>query len=408
MASAFEKDTPDLTKALVVEGYERHRVADAVRHASEVQLPAARLIFVCPVSIGRAGPTSQFSTSVRLHDVCGRSTVAALQRTEDVDFHFRVPYHSEADSSSKGGLNILEGRIFYHPSSDDCVLRNLSDIIYASRYDRTQRHRLGKGSDTVLQPADVLILPRRFCVVRTTHTTDQAKRAYLDEPETNVLHKRPKTVHHAAQPTLERPVASSSMTPVLERVAAAPVIRPVTLNNHGMRVDQHSLVMLRDITAALAYLNKEGITHNDIKPLNIAYSPGRGAVLLDFGMASMDENEDIGGTPPYLPPEYAGGRLRGHLGDVWAAGVTLLIVLRKLKLPVRADHFDLEDVHHEGSENRSAMNNWLERVAQAKATLNLNEADDTEALVEKMLHEDRSKRISAEQVQQRLLLANNK
>ncbi|KAM3463404.1 hypothetical protein NHJ6243_003235 [Beauveria neobassiana] len=121
----------------------------------------------------------------------------------------------------------------------------------------------------------------------------------------------------------------------------------------------------------------------------------------------MDADEDIGGTPPYMPPEYAGGRLRGHLGDVWAAGVTLLIVLRKLKQPVRADYFDLEDVHNEGSEHRSIMNNWLERVAQAKATLDLNE-DGIESLVEKMLHEDRSKRISAEQVQERLLLPDNK
>ncbi|KAM3473647.1 hypothetical protein MY8738_008282 [Beauveria namnaoensis] len=121
----------------------------------------------------------------------------------------------------------------------------------------------------------------------------------------------------------------------------------------------------------------------------------------------MDADEDIGGTPPYIPPEYAGERLRGHLGDVWAAGVTLLIVLRKLKQPVRADYFDLEDVHNEGSEHRSIMNNWLERVAQAKATLDLNE-DGIESLVEKMLHEDRSKRISAEEVQKRLLLPDNK
>ncbi|KAM3482478.1 hypothetical protein MY5147_000112 [Beauveria neobassiana] len=391
ITSAFEKNTPDFTNALVVAGYERHRVAEAVRHASEVQLPASRLIFVCPVSLGT---TSQFSTSVRLHDICGRSIVAALQRTEDVDFHFRVPYHSEADSSSRGDLKVLEGRIFYHPSSDDCVLHNLSDTIYyASKHDRTQRHRLGKGSNTVLQPADVLILPRRFCVVRTTRTTDHAKRAYVEQPENNVLHKRPK-VHPAAQAMLERSIASSAI-PVLERVTVAP------------NLDARDNYIKEATTPALAYLKREGITHNDIKPLNIAYSPARGAVLLDFGMASMDADEDIGGTPPYMPPEYASGRLRGHLGDVWAAGVTLLIVLRKLKQPVRADYFDLEDVHNEGSEHRSIMNNWLERVAQAKATLDLNE-DGIESLVEKMLHEDRSKRISAEQVQKRLLLPDNK
>ncbi|KAM3488687.1 hypothetical protein MY3957_008039 [Beauveria namnaoensis] len=568
ITSAFEKDTPDLTNVPVKAVFERHRVAEAVRHASEVQSPTARLIFVCPAPISRAGPTSQFSAHVRLRDICGRSTVAALQRTEDVDFYFRVPYHSEADSSSRGDLKVLEGRIFYHPSSDDCVLHNLSDTIYhASKHGETQRHRLGKGTDTVLQPglwriwaiisgntgkkscplADVLILPRRFCVVRTTRTTDHAKRAYVEQPENNVLHKRPKTVHPAAMP--ERSVASSAMTPVLERVTVAPVSGPVTLKNHDTRVEQieavsdvlldlrdgdvviiktsphlrgkvnvsverltghspadyqlsylhgvgqtaatnvfacqhtripgqvvakvtrvehplslpnrartwtretailrklrhknimemkgsdgrlltiflehlppslshfikswestqyslaqHSLVMLRDITAALAYLKREGITHNDIKPLNIAYSPARGAVLLDFGMASMDADEDIGGTPPYMPPEYAGGRLRGHLRDVWAAGVTLLIVLRKLRQPVRADCFDLIRVHNEDSKDRKAMKQWLGIVAQAKATLDLNEADGIESLVGKMLHEDRDQRIAAEHVQKCLLL----
>ncbi|KAM3488682.1 hypothetical protein MY3957_008034 [Beauveria namnaoensis] len=392
ITSAFEKDTPDLTNVPVKAVFERHRVAEAVRHASEVQSPTARLIFVCPAPISRAGPTSQFSAHVRLRDICGRSTVAALQRTEDVDFYFRVPYHSEADSSSRGDLKVLEGRIFYHPSSDDCVLHNLSDTIYhASKHGETQRHRLGKGTDTVLQPADVLILPRRFCVVRTTRTTDHAKRAYVEQPENNVLHKRPKTVHPAAMP--ERSVASSAMTPVLERVTVAPI-------------EAHSLVMLRDITAALAYLKREGITHNDIKPLNIAYSPARGAVLLDFGMASMDADEDIGGTPPYMPPEYAGGRLRGHLRDVWAAGVTLLIVLRKLRQPVRADCFDLIRVHNEDSKDRKAMKQWLGIVAQAKATLDLNEADGIESLVGKMLHEDRDQRIAAEHVQKCLLLGN--
>ncbi|KAM3437340.1 hypothetical protein MY4824_003881 [Beauveria thailandica] len=274
LASAVETDTPDLTKALVVAGYERHRVVDAVRHASEVQLPAARLIFVCPVSIGRAGPTPQFSTSVKLRDFCGRSIVAALQRTEDVDFHFRVPYLSEADSS-KDEPEILEGRIFYHPSSDDCVLKNLSDLMmYASRYDRKNRHRLQTGSTAILEPGlwriwtlipgitgmksiqlvDVLILPRRFCVVRTARTTDHAKRAYADQPETNVLHKRLKTVHPAAQPMLERPVASSSMTPVLQREAAAPVTRLTTLNDHDRRVAQMEsdvLLHLRDGEVAI-------------------------------------------------------------------------------------------------------------------------------------------------------------
>lgn len=40
-------------------------------------------------------------------------------------------------------------------------------------------------------------------------------------------------------------------------------------------------MIIRNITSALAYLEVQGIVHNDIKPANITYSPQRGAVLID-------------------------------------------------------------------------------------------------------------------------------
>ncbi|RYP41521.1 hypothetical protein DL768_010487 [Monosporascus sp. mg162] len=45
-------------------------------------------------------------------------------------------------------------------------------------------------------------------------------------------------------------------------------------------------------------LRKQKILHNDIKPANILYSRERGAVLIDFGLASYDgEIARAGGTP---------------------------------------------------------------------------------------------------------------
>ncbi|KAK1254194.1 hypothetical protein MKX08_008189 [Trichoderma sp. CBMAI-0020] len=93
--------------------------------------------------------------------------------------------------------------------------------------------------------------------------------------------------------------------------------------------------ILHDISSALAYLSKQEIIHYDIKPANIAYSPDRGAVLMDFGMADSVATikQAHGGTPWFVPPDVLDGGIRGFPGDVWALGVTMLLVLEKVALP---------------------------------------------------------------------------
>ncbi|ETS05679.1 kinase-like protein [Trichoderma reesei RUT C-30] len=92
--------------------------------------------------------------------------------------------------------------------------------------------------------------------------------------------------------------------------------------------------ILLNISSALVYLEEKGIVHHDIKPHNIAHSPARGAVLLDFGQAATAKSYGPhGGTPAFLPPELFDAGARGHSGDVWAFGVTMLYVLGKTSMP---------------------------------------------------------------------------
>ncbi|SPQ21483.1 27e6b0ef-a855-4c85-aa69-e834c30132f5 [Thermothielavioides terrestris] len=90
--------------------------------------------------------------------------------------------------------------------------------------------------------------------------------------------------------------------------------------HRGMHSPFHpsdAAVILRDALSALAYLETQQIVHNDIKPANIAYSPQRGAVLLDFEMARfVHDNGPVGGTPWYIPPEFAENGMRGAPGDI--------------------------------------------------------------------------------------------
>lgn len=179
----------------------------------------------------------------------------------------------------------------------------------------------------------------------------------------------------------------------------------------GQRTDAERI--LRDMTGALDYLHSQNLVHNDIKPGNILYNSERGAVLCDFGMSfeRTANQARIGGTPYYIGPEYIGHKLRGTAGDVWALGVTMLYVLRKLGLPdsrgaknhPRQLYWQIRDlnVSHQwqrsqpGFDGRTAeqkMRLWLAEINEARARLNMG--DLMERLVGEMLERNPNRRIT--------------
>ncbi|RDA86838.1 hypothetical protein CP532_1387 [Ophiocordyceps camponoti-leonardi (nom. inval.)] len=178
-----------------------------------------------------------------------------------------------------------------------------------------------------------------------------------------------------------------------------------------------ALRILTDMSRALGYIHDRQLVHNDIKPANILYSPHRGAVLCDFGLLNSAANAaHSGGTPYFIPPEFIGTKLRGHPSDVWALGVTMLYVLRRIPLPdsrAKRNHpkrlyWMINGVnnpslaHREGNGQPAAkqMRDWLTEIYDAREKL--NPRDRLQRIVSKMLVPSPNQRITMARVLQEL------
>lgn len=106
-------------------------------------------------------------------------------------------------------------------------------------------------------------------------------------------------------------------------------------------VDAAELVAV--LAEAVSAAHAQGVVHRDLKPSNVMFTASGVPKITDFGLARIGAGELTAtgmmiGTPRYMSPEQAEGRVRdtGTATDVWALGCILYRVLTG-RLPFEAD-----------------------------------------------------------------------
>ncbi|MFE2937763.1 serine/threonine-protein kinase [Streptomyces sp. NPDC059255] len=84
-----------------------------------------------------------------------------------------------------------------------------------------------------------------------------------------------------------------------------------------------------EVLAALQAAHEAGVLHRDVKPANVLLADDGRVVLSDFGIAVIQGDSaltmtgEVVGSPEYLAPERALGRMPGPASDLWSLGVLL-------------------------------------------------------------------------------------
>ncbi|WP_394820506.1 protein kinase domain-containing protein [Pendulispora albinea] len=144
--------------------------------------------------------------------------------------------------------------------------------------------------------------------------------------------------HPSVVPITDDDVAEDGSTFLVMPLLSGETVRARAARN-GMRLPLESVIVIaRALLDVLQAAHTAKIVHRDIKPDNIFITDDGQVRVLDFGIARFFETSETTsitgsgralGTPPFMAPEQALGRVRDIDGrtDIWAVGATMFTLL---------------------------------------------------------------------------------
>jgi len=127
------------------------------------------------------------------------------------------------------------------------------------------------------------------------------------------------------------------------------------LGRLGRLEAEESLMLLDQAARGLAVAHAAGLVHRDVKPANLFIErlpAGERLKVVDFGIArplsgdsTLTTGNSVWGSPAYMSPEQARGRLVDQRTDVWAlAAVFFRMLTGQLPFPGRTEHDTIVEV----------------------------------------------------------------
>lgn len=90
-----------------------------------------------------------------------------------------------------------------------------------------------------------------------------------------------------------------------------------------------AVTYLVQVLEGIGYAHSRGVIHQDLKPQNIIITPAHHAVVVDFGIAALLEEQRglqrsrVSGSPAYMAPEQVQGRCLDARADIYSLAMTL-------------------------------------------------------------------------------------
>ncbi len=205
----------------------------------------------------------------------------------------------------------------------------LSDLrrVTGNRY--TVLKRLGSGGMAHVYLARHVALARPV-VIKVLHRT-LARESEMRERFRREAEAAARLVHPYVCAILDQGAAGDIVYLVMPYYAGGSLADMLA---RARRLPGHTAASISaQVACALDYAHRHGVVHRDVKPDNVLFDEDTNAVLTDFGIATarfhgrLTATGRAMGTPHYMSPEQAMGRLVDGRSDLYAVGLLLYEML---------------------------------------------------------------------------------